>query len=40
MREIECRIREYDLRQLIVGDGDSLITAKRKARVFKKLLKE
>ena len=40
MREIESKIAGANMKQLIVAKEDSLLTVKRKARAFKKLLKE
>ena len=40
MKELELKMTNTNLKALVAKEDDSLLTAKRKARAFKKLLKE
>lgn len=39
LKEIEGQIQRHHLKDLIIAEDDCLLTAKRKARAFKKILK-
>lgn len=40
LKEIEVHIAKHHLQDLIISEDDCLLTAKRKARAFKKVMKE
>ena len=40
LKELELKMTNTNLKALVAKEDDSLLTAKRKARAFKKLLKE